>query len=119
MGATVIDVPFVPAKVNCHAPNTFFTDAALSEWRKVYKSGALALPRFEKDANESLKLIAHLAGEGWDIFQSSFDSKSGEWHCVFARWDGAKESERHTAPTFQEAVAGDFLKCVSRWKEGE
>lgn len=74
------------------------------------------------DANHTVTLIEHLAKEGW-LCQTNH--RQGEVECVFHRMgDGSvnnfasiheSEEHGHSAPTFQEAVAGAFLKTLNKF----
>lgn len=110
--------------------NEYWTHPEFSERINLVAGCA---PDFIANANHSLKLIAHLAGEGW---MPEIHCAQGEWTCVFERHmftrdngsviycvsENAKTVDGwhyHRAPTFQEAVVGAFLKVLGRWKEGE
>lgn len=116
-GYKVIDVPFIPAQVNCHAPKTVFTAAAQSAWQSIYKSGARPLPDYLSDLNAIA--AAEVAALTSDKDRRAFERILIR---VIAERDQASEMSVEMydfdflhATAAQRAEA--FLRTLGLWKE--
>lgn len=109
LGLNVVDVPFIPARVN---QDSVFTKAAHEHMLKVYPMGRFArIPPYDSDLNAAFTLVEKLRGEGCGI--CIYTTSNGTWQ-MYVRRHGHDAEPIVEHPSLARAICLCFLAVTQR-----